>query len=95
MLPNGGFKLTTLSKYLTYSADIKESVLAETCKYGEYILAKYVGDEANKLVERAEKIIKAGVDAGFTYRFWLKDSSSTGLLRRTIKELALQNCLEC
>ena len=72
MLPNGGFKLTTLSKYLTYSADIKESVLAETCKYGEYILAKYVGDEANKLVERAEKIIKAGVDAGFTYRFLAK-----------------------
>ena len=35
MLPNGGFKLTTLSKYLIYSADIKESVLADTCKYGE------------------------------------------------------------
>lgn len=46
--------------------------MAETCKYGEYILAKYVGDEANKLVERAEKIIKAGVDAGFTYRFLAK-----------------------
>ena len=29
MLPNGGFKLTTLSKYLIYSADIKESVLAD------------------------------------------------------------------
>ena len=72
MLPNGGFKLTTLSKYLIYSADIKESVLAETCKYGEDTLAKYVGDEANKLVERAEKIIKAGVDAGFTYRFLAK-----------------------
>ena len=31
-----------------------------------------MGDEANKLVERAEKIIKAGVDAGFTYRFLAK-----------------------
>ena len=72
MLPNGGFKLTTLSKYLIFSADIKESVLAETCKYGEDTLIKYVGDEANKLVERAEKIIKAGVDAGFTYRFLAK-----------------------
>ena len=72
MLPNGGFKLTTLSKYLIYSADIKESVLADTCKYGEDILIKYVGNEPNKLVERAEAIIKAGLDAGFTYRFLAK-----------------------
>lgn len=83
MLPNGGFKLTTLSKYLTYSADIKESVLAETCKYGEYILAKYVGDEANKLVERAEKIIKAGVDAGFTYRFLAKGFFIDWIIRKS------------
>lgn len=43
------------------------------------------------MVERAERIIKAGLDAGFTYRFLAKDSSSTGLLRRTIKELNIQN----
>jgi len=72
MLPNGGFKLTTLSKYLIYSADIKESVLADTCKYGESTLTKYVGNEPEKMVERAEKIIKAGLDAGFTYRFLAK-----------------------
>lgn len=72
MLPKGGFKLTTLSKYLTYSADIKESVLADTCKYGEDTLTKYVGSEPNKLVERAEEIIKAGLEAGFTYRFLAK-----------------------
>lgn len=72
MLPNGGFSLTTLSKYLTYSTDIKESVIAETCKYGEDILTKYMGCEPNKLVERAEEIIKAGLDAGFNYRFLAK-----------------------
>ena len=72
MLPNGGFKLTTLSKYLIYSADIKESVLADTCKYGEDTLTKCVGNEPEKMVERAEKIIKAGLDAGFTYRFLAK-----------------------
>lgn len=72
MLPNGGFKLTTLSKYLTYSTDIKESVLADACKYGEDTLMKYVGNEPEKVVERAERIIKAGLDAGFTYRFLAK-----------------------
>ena len=72
MLPHGGFKLTTLSKYLTYSTDIKESVLADACKYGEGILTKYVGNEPEKMVERAERIIKAGLDAGFTYRFLAK-----------------------
>ena len=72
MLPNGGFKLTTLSKYLTYSTDIKESVLADACKYGEDTLTKHVGNEPEKVVERAERIIKAGLDAGFTYRFLAK-----------------------
>ena len=72
MLPNGGFKLTTLSKYLSYSTDIKESVLADACKYGEDTLTKYVGNEPEKAVERAERIIKAGLDAGFTYRFLAK-----------------------
>ena len=72
MLPNGGFKLTTLSKYLTYSTDIKESVLADACKYVEDTLTKYVGNEPEKVVERAERIIKAGLDAGFTYRFLAK-----------------------
>lgn len=72
MLPNGGFKLTTLSKYLTYSADIKESVIADTCKYGEEFLKNKMGDKSNELVERAEAIIKAGLDAGFTYRFLAK-----------------------
>ena len=87
MLPNGGFKLTTLSKYLIYSADIKESVLAETCKYGEGTLTKYVGNEPEKMVERAEKIIKAGLDAGFTYRFlakgffidWIANKNNLGI----------------
>lgn len=87
MLPNGGFKLTTLSKYLIYSADIKESVLADTCKYGEDILTKYVGNEPEKMVERAEKIIKAGLDAGFTYRFlakgffidWIANKNNLGI----------------
>jgi len=83
MLPNGGFKLTTLSKYLIYSADIKESVLAETCKYGEDTLAKYVGDEPNKLVEKAEKIIKAGLDAGFTYRFLAKGFFIDWIIRKS------------
>ena len=78
MLPNGGFKLTTLSKYLIFSADIKESVLAETCKYGEDTLIKYVGDEANKLVERAEKIIKAGVDAKGFFIDWIIKKSNQG-----------------
>ena len=72
MLPNGGFKLTTLSKYLSYSTDIKESVLADACKYGEDTLMEYVGNEPEKAVERAERIIKAGLDAGFTYRFLAK-----------------------
>ena len=87
MLPNGGFKLTTLSKYLIYSADIKESVLADTCKYGESTLTKYVGNEPEKMVERAEKIIKAGLDAGFTYRFlakgffidWIANKNNLGI----------------
>ena len=87
MLPNGGFKLTTLSKYLIYSADIKESVLAETCKYGEGTLTKYVGNEPEKMVERAEKIIEAGLDAGFTYRFlakgffidWIANKNNLGI----------------
>ena len=87
MLPNGGFKLTTLSKYLIYSADIKESVLADTCKYGEGTLTKYVGNEPEKMVERAEKIIKAGLDAGFTYRFlakgffidWIANKNNLGI----------------
>ena len=83
MLPNGGFKLTTLSKYLIYSADIKESVLAETCKYGEDTLTKYVGDEPNKLVEKAEKIIKAGLDAGFTYRFLAKGFFIDWIIRKS------------
>lgn len=72
MLPNGGFKLTTLSKYLIYSSKINELVLAETCKYGEDVLENKMGDEPNKLVKRAEVILKAGLDAGFTYRFWAK-----------------------
>ena len=83
MLPNGGFKLTTLSKYLIFSADIKESVLAETCKYGEDTLTKYVGDEPNKLVEKAEKIIKAGLDAGFTYRFLAKGFFIDWIIRKS------------
>lgn len=58
MLPNGGFKLTTLSKYLIYSADIKESVLAETCKYGEGILTKYVGNEPEKWLKEQRKLLK-------------------------------------
>ena len=72
MLPNGGFKLTTLSKYLIYSADIKESVLADMCKLGEEVLNNHMGAEPNKRVERAEEIINAGLDAGFTYRFLAK-----------------------
>lgn len=58
MLPNGGFKLTTLSKYLIYSADIKESVLAETCKYGEGTLTKYVGNEPEKWLKEQRRLLK-------------------------------------
>ena len=109
MLPNGGFKLTTLSKYLIYSSKINESVLAETCKYGEDTLTKYVGDEPNKLVERAEKIIKAGLDAGFTYRFlakgffidWIVEKNNQGtnytkLLRmlKKVKKPAINSIME-
>ena len=87
MLPNGGFKLTTLSKYLIFSADIKESVLANICKLGEVVLVNYVGDEPKRQVERAEEIIKAGLDAGFTYRFlakgffidWIANKNNLGI----------------
>lgn len=109
MLPNGGFKLTTLSKYLIYSSKINESVLAETCKYGEDTLTKYVGDEPNKLVERAEKIIKAGLDAGFTYRFlakgffidWIVEKSNQGTnytkllgILKKVKKPAINSIME-
>lgn len=87
MLPNGGFKLTTLSKYLIYSSKINESVLADTCKYEEDVLENKMGDEPNKLVKRAEVIIKAGLDAGFTYRFlakgffidWIVEKNNLGI----------------
>lgn len=87
MLPNGGFKLTTLSKYLIYSSKINELVLAETCKYGEDVLENKMGDEPNKLVKRAEVILKAGLDAGFTYRFlakgffidWIVEKNNLGI----------------
>ena len=87
MLPNGGFSLTTLSKYLIYSSKINESVLADTCKYGEDVLENKMGDEPNKLVKRAEVIIKAGLDAGFTYRFlakgffidWIVEKNNLGI----------------
>lgn len=92
MLPNGGFSLTTLSKYLTYSTDIKESVIADTCKYGEQILEKEMNGKPNKLVERAEIIIKAGLDAGFTYCFlakgffidWIAKKNSLGTPHTTL-----------
>ena len=83
MLPNGGFKLTTLSKYLSYSTDIKESVLADACKYGEDTLMEYVGNEPEKAVERAERIIKAGLDAGFTYRFLAKGFFIDWIIRKS------------
>ena len=87
MLPNGGFKLTTLSQYLIYSSKINELVLAETCKYGEDVLENKMGDEPNKLVKRAEVILKAGLDAGFTYRFlakgffidWIVEKNNLGI----------------
>ena len=87
MLPNGGFKLTKLSKYLFYSSKIIELVLAETCKYGEDVLENKMGDEPNKLVKRAEVILKAGLDAGFTYRFlakgffidWIVEKNNLGI----------------
>lgn len=72
MLPNGGFSLTTLSKYLIYSADIKESVIADTCKYGEEVLENKMDNKSGELVKRAETIIQAGLDAGFNYRFLAK-----------------------
>lgn len=58
MLPNGGFKLTTLSKYLIYSADIKESVLADTCKYGEDTLTKCVGNEPEKWLKEQRRLLR-------------------------------------
>ena len=58
MLPNGGFKLTTLSKYLSYSTDIKESVLADACKYGEDTLTKYVGNEPEKQLKEQRGLLK-------------------------------------
>ena len=87
MLPIGGFKLTSLSKYLIYSSKINELVLAETCKYGEDVLENKMGDEPNKLVKRAEVILKAGLDAGFTYRFlakgffidWIVEKNNLGI----------------
>ena len=87
MLPNGGFKLTTLSKYLIYSSKINELLLADTCKYGEDVLENKMGDEPNKLVKRAEAIIKVGLDAGFTYRFlakgffidWIVEKNNLGI----------------
>lgn len=72
MLPIGGFKLTTLSKYLTYSTSIKELVIADVCRYGEEILEKMMNNKSKELVKRAEEIIKAGLEAGFTYRFLAK-----------------------
>ncbi|MDE6986939.1 MAG: hypothetical protein K2P55_08430, partial [Bacteroides acidifaciens] len=87
MLPTGGFKLPTLSKYLIYSSKINELVLAETCKYGEDVLENKMGDEPNKLVKRAEVILKAGLGAGFTYRFlakgffidWIVEKNNLGI----------------
>ena len=88
MLPNGGFKLTTLSKYLIYSADIKESVLAETCKYGEDALdeVRWVMNQISWLKEQ-KSLLKAGLDAGFTYRFlakgffidWIVEKNNLGI----------------
>ena len=95
MLPNGGFTLTTLSKYLTYSADIKESVIANTCKSGEKVLENKMDNKSGELVKRAEAIIKAGLDAGFTYRFlskgffidWIAKKNSLGTDYKKVIEL--------
>lgn len=46
-----------------------------------------MGDEPNKLVKRAEVILKAGLDAGFIYRFlakgffidWIVEKNNLGI----------------
>ena len=48
-------------------------------KYGEDVLENKMGDEPNKLVKRAEAIIKVGLMQDLPIVFWLKDSSLIGL----------------
>lgn len=64
MLPNGGYSLSTLSKYLTYENKINDKLLAN--------FSKGKAELPTCKVDRAEEIIQAGLKIGFTHRFLAK-----------------------
>lgn len=62
-LPNNGYGLSVLSKYLTFGTEINREYLYKMAR----ISAKKLPD--NIKIDRAEKIIETGLEVGFTHKF--------------------------
>lgn len=88
-IPNGGYNLSVLSKYLTLTSLINKTYLHKMAQHPN----KALPDEVN--VERAEKIINVGLKVGFTHKFLSSRFFIDWIAKWQRKEYKIDDILDC
>lgn len=88
-LPNNGYGLSVLSKYLTLSTAINKDYLYRMANNPN----KQLPDSIK--VDRAEKIIQTGLDVGFTHTFLSSRFFIDWIINWVLQEYSVDKILEC
>ena len=88
-LPNNGYGLSVLSKYLTLSTAINKDYLYRMANNPN----KKLPNESN--VNRAEKIIQTGKEVGFTHTFLSSRFFIDWIINWVLQEYSVDKILEC
>lgn len=88
-LPNNGYGLSALSKYLTLSSAINKDYLYRMANNPNKKLPESIK------VDRAEKIIQTGIEVGFTHTFLSSRFFIDWIINWVLQEYSVDKILEC
>lgn len=88
-LPNNGYGLSVLSKYLTLSSAINKDYLYRMANNPNKKLPESIK------VDRAEKIIQTGIEVGFTHSFLSSRFFIDWIINWVLQEYSVDKILEC
>ena len=88
-LPNNGYGLSVLSKYLTLSSAINKDYLYRMANNPNKKLPESIK------VDRAEKIIQTGIEVGFTHTFLSSRFFIDWIINWVLQEYSVDKILEC
>lgn len=88
-LPNNGYGLSVLSKYLTLKTDINKQYLYKMANNPNRQLPDSIK------INRAEKIIQTGIEVGFTHIFLSSRFFIDWIINWVLQEYSVEKILEC